>query len=74
MEIYVATIEHRNGVNHYAAKTESALLNAIDKYVKYWWDEELPEKSMPEDMGDRRDTYFMAAGEDLTWDLAELIE
>jgi len=74
MEIYIATIEHKHGANQYAAKSESALLNAIDEYVREWWDQELPGKPMPKDMHNRRDDYFMAAGEDLTWDSTELIE
>ena len=58
MKIYIATIEHKHGTNTYAARSESGLFEAIDEYVREWWDDEMADEIMPNNLQDRIDAYF----------------
>lgn len=39
MQVYIATISHRHGVNAYASKTLEGLSDQIYDYVCDWWSE-----------------------------------
>jgi len=55
IEVWIAYIEHQNGINLYAARTNDELLDKIDLYVQENWD---LDESMPETRYKRLDMYF----------------
>ena len=63
-ELFIATIDHKNGVNTYISTTERGLTKQIDSYVKEWWESEDLGFPMPEDMDDRIDQYFAAVSQE----------
>jgi hypothetical protein len=58
MKIYVATINHEHGVNHYAAKTKEGLLTQIADYCREWWKKGGPTEPAPEGDQEIIDAYF----------------
>jgi len=57
--LYMATISHRHGENHYYAKSEAGLTAQIFAYVAENWDQEMPEGfDMPILQSDAVDKYF----------------
>lgn len=57
--VHVATIDHRNGTNLYARRTESALIAQIAEYCRTDWPADL---ELPEDDAEAVDVYFEHMG------------
>ncbi|AOH85581.1 hypothetical protein AWL63_18210 [Sphingomonas panacis] len=53
LDIHVASIAHREGVNHHAACTRTALFREIAAYCREWW-YELPDDQDPARIDDER--------------------
>lgn len=68
--IYVATIEHKYGVNRYAAKSPEGLMKELYEYVKEYWNEEMPEEELLTEYEEEEaiEAYFETAnGETITY-------
>ena len=59
IEVFVGTIDHPHGVNHYAALTREHLIAEIAEYCREWWDE-IGDKRDPAELDDETvaDRYF----------------
>ena len=58
--VHVACINHRNGTNLYARRTEAALIAQIAEYCRTDWPTDL---ELPEDDAEAVDTYFEHMGD-----------
>jgi hypothetical protein len=64
---YVATINHRHGVDFYASRTEARLKTAVADWCREWWSE-ASDEAMPEKDEDVIEKYF-ALKEDEHFDM-----
>ena len=60
MKIWIAVVEHRHGLNVYAARTKRKLVDQLYAYVKQWWESEIPDEELPAKASRREivDRYF----------------
>lgn len=63
MTVELLSIEHRHGTDHYVCASEDVATRELDNYVQQWWEQELPDKPMPEDPNQRIVRYFDAMGD-----------
>ncbi|MGN7931783.1 hypothetical protein [Sphingopyxis sp. 22461] len=59
IEVYIGTIDHRHGVNHYVALTRGHLIAEIADYCREWW-AEIDDRRDPAQLDDETvaDRYF----------------
>lgn len=74
IDVHVATIEHREGVNHYVASTRAALMAEVAEFCREWWPE-IRDNRDPASLDDETvsNTYFLChETEALTTDRVQL--
>lgn len=66
MQIQVATISHRHGVNGYASKTKKGIEKQVADYCREYWADAFPGEDPPADMkdSDAIDAYFEAVADE----------
>lgn len=70
MTIFLLSIDHRHGTNHYACSTYAIAESALDNYVQDNWADEMNGEPMPETAEARIAGYF--DGNDEYFDIEEL--
>lgn len=65
-EVWVLSIDHRDGLTTYACDSEEALRRVLELWVIAYWGEELPGEPMPDDVDEAIEMYFERA-----WDRLE---
>jgi hypothetical protein len=56
--VWVLMIEHEHGTSVWVRRTSKAAREQLYQWVLQWWDEELPEKTMPRDKAVAVEEYF----------------
>jgi hypothetical protein len=62
--VCVALVNHKHGINTYAARSREGLYTKVlESFVKEWWEHEIPDTPMPEaDAESIVDEYFETVG------------
>lgn len=58
MTVWLLTIEHRHGTDHWVCATREIAEANLDNYVRTWWEEEIDDKPMPATADERIQQYF----------------
>jgi len=75
-KIWLLTIEHRHGTDHWVCATEAVALSYLDNYVQQWWEDESEDEDEDEEIpsgpSQRRERYFAEIAQSESYCIEEL--
>ena len=71
--VYVLAISHRHGTNISVFTTEEKGYEALDEFVKEWWDTEITSEQMPDDRDGRISRYFELVDESYELEISPIL-
>jgi hypothetical protein len=57
-KVWLLTITHRHGTDHWVCASETIAERYLHEYVAEWFDVEISDKDMPNDIGEATKLYF----------------